>query len=174
MLQIHALAKVKSEKKNKFQMISNIFYAIRLAGCIFIIIAIALLSGLFFQFRTIYPNLYIDQNIFISILQITSLMLLISFVLFIFSAAYMGISRKNFLLIILIIGCCLVFTSFFMIRIWDVLLIYEISDNQVILQDDAGLFFMLNINVFLVLSIICGFLVIIMDLLNVSLERKKK
>lgn len=174
LLQIHALARKKSDKKNIIKNLSNIFHTISLINCTLIIITIILLTSMFFQFQAINPDLYINQNNFISIFVISSLLLLLSFILFIISATYSGISRNTLLLIISIIGCCLIFIPFFILRIWDVILIHVISNEQYIFQNDAIFFFIFSMDIFLVLNILCSLSIGIMGFMNVSLIRKKE
>jgi len=173
-LQIRALAKKKKDKKYKLKNISTIVHSINLINPVSIIITIILLTGIFFQSEVIPPNIAINISYFYFILGISSIISLISFILFIISAIYMGIMRNIQLTIISIIGCCLIFVPFFMLRIWDMILITNSINEQYLIKNDAIAFFIFNLDIFFVLSIICGLLIGILGIMNITFIKKPK
>ena len=172
-LQIRALAKKKSDKSYKLKNISTIVHSIVLINTVLIIITIILLMGIFFQSEVILPHLAINILYFNFILEISSITSLISFILFIISAIYMGITRKIQLTIISIIGSCLIFVPFFMLRIWDMLLITSIINEQYLIQSDAIAFYIFNLDILFVLSMICSFSTGIMGIMNITFKKTK-
>lgn len=171
-LQIRALAKKKKDKKYKLKNISTIVHSIDLINAILIIITIVFLMGIFFQSEVFLPNLAINKMYFNLTLLISSIISLISFILFIISAIYMGIARNLQLTIISIIGCCLIFVPFFMLRIWDTLLITNSINEQYLIQNDAIGFFIFNLDIFFVLSIICSLTIGILGIMNITFIKK--
>jgi len=171
-LQIRALAKKKTDKKYKLKNVSTIVHSISLINTILIIITIILLMEIFFQSQVILPNLVINKYLFNFIIGISSIISLISFILFIISAIYMEISRNKLLIIVSLIGCCLVFLPFFMLRIWDMLLITGSSNEQYLIQNDAIAFFVFCLDIFFVLSIICSFSIGILGFMKITFVKK--
>ncbi|MFX1276077.1 MAG: hypothetical protein ACFFBP_01680 [Promethearchaeota archaeon] len=167
-LQIYALAKKKSDKRNQLKNLANIIHFISLMNSFFNIIIIILLIGVLVQSQSIFPYIFFNQINFNFTLEICSLILILSLIILILSAIYMGISRNRFLLVISIIGCCFNFISLFMLRIWDELLIVISSGQHYLIQIDAIFFFIFSIDIFLILSISCCLIVGIMGFMNVK------
>ena len=84
----------------------------------------------------------------------------------------MAFLRNTLLMIISIIGSCSILIPIIFFRIWYVLLIFETIDQRYLIQYDALFFFIFSIDIFLILSIFCNFLVGIMNLMNITLVKK--
>ncbi len=126
-----------------------------------------------------YTYYSIDYNMFLLIVNITSLCLLFLVFVFAGSAFFGGITKNKIFSVVTIIAAILSFIAFFMLRIWDQIIFYETVDQDLLIRKDILVIFAFCLEMLIgqvmVLSFLTGFLGIKNK--NVSLfekEREKK
>ena len=151
---------------------SRIFYILNLVSSVLIILGIIILwMPLFSSSLTREGALHfsMDFNVFLFYADFTSLALLISSLIFGVSAFFGAILKKTLFSALSVVAAALAFAGFFILRIWDVMVVYELDGNSILIRFDALTLFILNIQILMFASTGVGFLTAVLGLKNIQL-----
>jgi len=141
--------------------ISSIYFYLNSIGCLLLIISISFLGFLIFNSGTSFIDSHLHYSIFFEnfIFQISfiSTLLIVSFSIFV-TSTIMGIFlKKKQLFTKTLIAGILTFIPFFIIKIWDIALYYEIIGQFIYFRIDVLIWFAFCIEIFQTLAMIIGF-----------------
>jgi len=141
--------------------VSSIYFYLNSIGCLLLIISISFLGFLIFNSGTSFIDSHLHYSIFFEnfIFQISfiSTLLIVSFSIFV-TSTIMGIFlKKKQLFTKTLIAGILTFIPFFIIKIWDIALYYEIIGQFIYFRIDVLIWFAFCIEIFQTLAMIIGF-----------------
>ncbi len=122
------------------------------------------------------PHYSIDFNVFLLVVNVTSLCLLSLVCCFAFSAFFGGITKNQTFSAITLIAAILAFIAFFMLRIWDQIIIYETVGQDIFIRRDILLMFSFCLEMIIGQVMVLSFLTGILGIKkkNVSLFEREK
>ncbi len=140
---------------------SIIYFYLNGIACLLLVISISFLGFLIFGSGTSFIDSHLHYSIFfknfIFHISFISTLLIASFSLFV-TSTIMGIFlKKKQLFTKTLISGILIFITFFIIKIWDISLYYEIIGQFIYLRIDALIWFAFCIEILQVLAMIIGF-----------------
>lgn len=141
--------------------ISKYYFYLCNIGCLLLIIAITFLIGFLINSNTSYinPYDYFSENFnrFLVNVNFFSILLIISFAVFVITSFFGVILNKRALLIYNLSTSIFVFMAFFMLRIWDIILYYDIIGNTIYIRKDVIFLFIFNLFIFQILGLLVGY-----------------
>ncbi|MHA1293969.1 MAG: hypothetical protein ACTSQJ_15040 [Promethearchaeota archaeon] len=163
--------------KYELKDFSRIFYIINIVSSLLLLIGMIFLNQALFWKDIKYnsfTHLYVDYGMFIFIINFTSFCLLLSLIFFIISGFFGTILKKKIFSLISTFSACLVFISFFMIRIWDNIIFYLEPANNIIIRKDVLILYILCLDILIAPGIILGFFTGLIGLRTISLVEEDK
>jgi len=141
--------------------VSSIYFYLNSIGCLLLIISITFLGFLIFGSGTSFINSHLHYSIFFEnfIFQIsfTSTLLIVSFSIFVTSTILGIFLKKKLLFTKTLIAGILTFITFFIIKIWDISLYYEIIGQFIYFRIDVLIWFVFCIEILQTLAVVIGF-----------------
>ncbi|TFG12212.1 MAG: hypothetical protein EU531_10780 [Promethearchaeota archaeon] len=143
------------------EKISKYYFYLNNIGCLLLITAFTFLIGFLFLSDTInidqFDYFSINFNRFLFTVNLISILFISSFIIFILTSFFGVILNKRALFIYNLTTSIVVFIAFFMLRIWDIILYYEIIGSIINIRMDAIFLFVFNLDIFLLLGLIFGY-----------------
>ena len=150
---------------------SKIFYILNIVASSLVIIGTIILWMMLFGTQTeIGSALHytlISTN-FIENMNLTSLILLISFAIFACSSLFGHFLKKKLFSLMTLIALCFIFTAFIIVRIWDIIIFYQESGINIIIRTDVFILFILCLSLLMVPGLITGFVMGLLGLKNLK------
>lgn len=161
--------------KLEFKDYSKIFYILNLIGSGLLALSIAFLWTILLSANMgmdSYLHYEIDYNYFLFYIDFNSFNILAASLIFIISAFFGKLLKKNLFSFLSVIVGIITFIGFFILRIWDVLLFFEDRGNAILIRSDALTLFVLNLQILVMAGMIIGFLTAILGLKNIQIFEK--
>ncbi len=144
--------------------ISTYYFYINNIGCLLLISAITFLFGfIFFSGTTTigsFDHFSIYINSFTFNINLISILFISSFTIFLIASFFGVILNKRALFIYNLITSVCVFIAFFMLRIWDIIIYYDLLGNFIYIRKDVIFLFIFSLDVFQMLGIIFGYIAV--------------
>ncbi len=141
--------------------VSSIYFYLNSIGCLLLIISISFLGSLIFGSGTSFIDSHLHYSIlfenFIFQISFISTLLIASFSLIV-TSTIMGIFlKKKQLFTKTLISGILIFITFFIIKVWDISLYYEIIGQFIYFRIDVLIWYVFCIEILQILATIIGF-----------------
>jgi len=141
--------------------VSSIYFYLNSIGCLLLIISITFLGFLLFGSGTSFIDSHLHYSIFFENfkfqISFISTLLIVSFSIFV-TSTIMGIFlKKKQLFTKTLIAGILTFLSFFIIKIWDISLYYEVIGQFIYFRIDVLIWFVFCIEILQTLAVVIGF-----------------
>ncbi|TFF69425.1 MAG: hypothetical protein EU516_00495 [Promethearchaeota archaeon] len=158
------------------EKISKYYFYLNNFGCLLLIMAFTFLTGFLFLTSRTYINPFdyftLDFNRFSFIVNLISILFISSFIIFIITSFFGVILNKRALLIYNLATSIFVFMAFFMLRIWDIILYFELIGSIIYIRMDAIFLFIFNLDIFQLLGLIFGYVSVITSFFESKRIRK--
>ncbi len=145
--------------------ISKYYFYLNNIGCLLLIIALTFLIGFILNSNTSYINTFdyfsIHINRFLFNVNFISILLIISFAIFVIASFFGVILNKRALFIYNLITGIVIFMAFFMLRIWDIVFYYDIIGSTINIRIDVIFLFIFNLSIFQILGVLFGYTAIL-------------
>lgn len=156
---------------------SRIFYYLSFVASVLVLISmIYMIQGLTWSEVSIdnYAHYSVDYNLFILYKDFISYSALSGFLIFIISAIFGFLVKKNMFSIVWIIAAILLFIAFFMLRIWDIILFYKLDGQNIVIRKDALILFILCLEFLIGQASVLGIIVGVIGIKNKEIEISEK
>ena len=141
--------------------ISKYYFYLNNIGCFFLIIVITLIIGFLLNSNTVYINTFdyfsVHFTRFLFNVNLISILLISSFTVFVISSFFGVVLNKRVLFIYNLSTSIFVFMAFFMLRIWDIVMYYDIFGSTINIRKDVIFLFIFNLNIFQIIGLIFGY-----------------
>ncbi len=150
---------------------SKIFYILNIVASSLIIISTIILGLMLFGTQieingTLHYSLISIE--FLQSIDLISLILLFSFVIFACSALFGHFLKKKLFSLMTLIAVCFIFIAFFMVRIWDVIIFYQESGIYIMIRKDVLTLFILCLSFLTISGLIIGLIMGLIGLKNLK------
>jgi len=146
------------------QKISKYYFYLNNIGCLLLITSLTFLFGfLFFSGTSIigtFDYIYVFYERFVFNINLISILFISSFIIFLVASFFGIILNKRSLFIYNLCTSISIFIAFFTLRIWDIILYYELSGSIIYLRKDVIFLFIYNLDIFQILGLIFGYIAV--------------
>lgn len=146
------------------EKISKYYFYLNNTGCLLLIATLTFLIGFLLFSNTTYIDPFnyfsISFSRFLFNINLISILFIISFVIFIITSFFGVILNKRALFIYNLSTSIFVFIAFFMLRIWDIVLYFDIIGSTIYIRMDAIFLFIFNLDIFQLLGLIFGYIAV--------------
>ncbi|MFW9939274.1 MAG: hypothetical protein ACFFD5_16655 [Candidatus Thorarchaeota archaeon] len=154
---------------------SRLYFYLNYGGAFLLIVNMILLTEFILASSTIIYNSYqhfsIIYNTFLFNINLISILILCSFLVFLISALLALFLKKFKSFMYSFAASIFSFMGFFILRIWDIIIYYEQNNSIIFIRKDVLILLIFDIQLLLVISMVLGFLT---GLIGIKLDKEIK
>ena len=151
---------------------SQIFYILNVISSSLIVICSVLLMLMLFEPQTStgvsFAHYSFKAQDFLLKINLISLLLLLSFVIYTFSSLFGHFLKKKLFSSMTLVALCIIFISLFMIRIWDNIIFFEETGNNILIRKDVMILFIFGLNALIIPGLSIGLVMGLLGLRKLS------
>ncbi|MFO8018271.1 MAG: hypothetical protein R6U96_06515 [Promethearchaeia archaeon] len=152
---------------------SRIFYDLNIASCLLIGAVMIYLWSAFFWSSSAetlgYLHFSINYDLFLFYIAFNSYVLLVSCLIYMSSAFFGRILNKKLFSYLSLVAGVFTFITFFIMRIWDITIYFELEGNAILIRDDVFILFVMALEFLLAPALGIGIFTGIYGLTNINL-----
>lgn len=164
----------------KFELkdFNKIFYILNIVSAVLAVISMVLIWQAPFWTETstglAHVHYSIDYNIHLLYVNLNSLLLLVAFLIIACTSFAGHVLKKKAYSTNTLVAMCFLFIAFFLMRIWDNIMYYEVVGNNLLFRKDVMLLFLLSMEVIIIPGMILSFLMGFNGLKELSKEEESE